>query len=80
MVYQIVRDLEGETWLGKQRVFQARLSSQRGQGLHCSKGQSDSVTTLLEARVAPRLLGSLAPCLISTAAGLWALERTSRGD
>ena len=79
MVYQIVCDLEGETWLGKQRVFQARLSSQRGQGLHCSKGQSDSVTTLLEARVAPRLLGSLAPCLISTAAGLLGTGKNTSG-
>ena len=70
MVYQIVRDLEGETWLGKQRVSQARLSSQKGQGPHCSKGQSDSVTAILQARVASRLLGSLAPCLVSVAAGL----------
>ena len=56
--------------MGKQQVSQARLSSQRGQGPHCSKGQSDSVTALLEAQMASWLLGSLAPCLVLAAAVL----------
>ena len=54
----------------KQQVSQASLSPQRGQGLHCSKGQSYSVTVLLQAWVASGLLGSLGPCLVSATAEL----------
>ena len=65
--------------MGKQQVSQARLSSQRGQGPHCSKGQSDSVTALLEAQMASWLLGSLAPCLVSAAGGLLGTDSNTWG-